>query len=89
LSYAQDIWPIFEVRCTGCHPGTAGQFAITSDVASVESQVSAGNPAGSNLFQRVSSPNNSMPPGWASEPGPLPQVQIDLIEAWIQGGALP
>ena len=90
VSYSAAIQPIWDTSCTGCH-GTSGGLSLTS-----YSQLMAGN---SNNGPVVIANNSStsrlvkklrgtagarMPFGGAA----LPSATIDLIETWIDQGAL-
>ncbi len=83
-SFANDINPILQNNCLGCHNNVtaSGGFNVET-YAGVQARVVAGNAGGSLLFQRVE--NDSMPAGGAN---PLLQAEKDLIETWIQEGAL-
>lgn len=99
VSYAQQVQPIFDARCTGCH-GAGGNGGL--DLRSPESydnlvglmspnysalRVSAGMPSGSVLFDKISGGGvygDRMPLGQT----PLTDPQIAMIRAWIEQGAL-
>lgn len=83
------VLPIFEANCTGCH-GVAGGWTATDYDSAVTtgasgSAVVPGDVNASVLAQKVLGTQTSggmMPPGQA-----LPQEDIDTILAWIEGGA--
>jgi len=79
IRYAVAIQPLFNV-CDRCHlPWTYPDL--------VPFRVTPGDPARSNLYQRLTGCGGrcqSMPPG-----APLPSAQIQLVRDWILGGALP
>lgn len=90
VSFARNIQPILETRCSACH-GTLGGWD-GSDYASVmgtgENQpvILPGDPQNSLLVQKllgIQTIGGMMPPG-----SPLPQNEIDLFISWIASGAL-
>ncbi len=83
------VLPIFEANCTGCHGGAGGWTATDYDSAVTTgasgSAVVPGDVNASVLAQRVlgtQTTGGMMPPGQA-----LAQEDIDTILAWIEGGA--
>ena len=89
VSFDQDIVPIFEASCNGCHGGAGGWTATDYDSAvstgASGSVVIPGDVDASVLAQKVLGTQTSggmMPPGQA-----LAQKDIDTILAWIEGGA--
>ncbi len=89
VSFEQDVLPIFQASCTGCHGAAGGWTASDYDSAVTTgasgSVVVAGNVADSVLAQKVLGTQTTggiMPPGQA-----LAQEDIDTILAWIEGGA--
>lgn len=74
---------ILNTRCVICHRGATAPGGY--DLSSYEGvlaggRIVAGNPASSEMFQRVDT--NSMPPG-----NPLTAEQKAIISQWIQNGA--
>lgn len=88
VSFAEQIAPIFEARCTECHGETnpeSGLSFSTYERAMVGSDfgpvIEAGNPVGSYIIDMISS--GDMP-----EVGdPVPPGEIELIRSWIAEGA--
>ena len=81
VNYTDNISPIIQSACVGCHsnpPVNGAPFALVNF-----NQVSqrAGNIL--NTMSRQSGAPNAMPPS-----GRLPQATIDLIERWIDDGQL-
>lgn len=91
---------IFTPVCTNCHAGAsapvglrldaANSYALLVNVASVEApgtlRVAPGDPQNSYLVQKLegrAAVGGRMPLGGP----PLPQASIDLVRAWIAGGA--
>lgn len=104
VSFATTVQPIFSANCatSGCHSGAfpAGALNLAAGVAygnivGVAStqipalqRVAAGDPVNSYLYQKLIDA-----PGIVGSPMPLgsfplPEAQIDAIEAWIAQGAL-
>lgn len=91
ITYAAHIQPILREHCFACHnqdDATADlaldSFAgLTAGGAGGE-VVAAGDPDGSRLWQLVTHQEEpKMPPG-----DKLPQPQLDVLRAWIEGGLL-
>lgn len=91
LNYKDNIFPIFEEKCLGCHnPDKArGGLAIDSYSAMMEGGssgqvVSPGDPDGSRLFRLVSHMEKpEMPPRQSK----LPDDKLAIIKLWITQGA--
>ena len=98
LSYAKDIWPLFDkAGCKNCH-GKSGGLAIDGPDAldkilekkgaSGKIAVKAGDPAASYLLEKIK-PNPSsgkiMPPNGT----PLTDDEVKKVEDWIKQGAKP
>jgi mono/diheme cytochrome c family protein len=89
VSFSEDILPIFEAQCTGCH-GTLGGWDATSYQAVMETGdhapvVIPGDVPGSLLAQKIQGTHTEgdiMPPS-----GKMPQSAIQLILDWIAAGA--
>ncbi|HTL17694.1 MAG TPA: c-type cytochrome domain-containing protein [Patescibacteria group bacterium] len=98
VTYNQDIKPIFDKSCTGCHgPEKAkGKLRLDSLAATLKGGedgkvVEAGRSADSVLVHNIAhlgDPDDYMPPpkNKAGIP-PLTPQQIGLIRAWIDQGA--
>lgn len=91
VTYSDHVQPILREHCFACHnqdDATAGLAldsftGLTTGGASGE-VVAAGDPDGSRLWKLVSQQEEpSMPPD-----NKLPDAQLQLIKAWIEGGLL-
>lgn len=102
VSFKNDIYPIFQERCMGCHePGSQGYVASGFSVATYQSLMKGtkfgpvivpGSSPNSNLLRLVkheADPSIAMPK--SVMPGMPSQLlepeQIKLIETWINQGA--
>ncbi|MFC4995237.1 DUF1553 domain-containing protein [Rubritalea tangerina] len=95
LSFANDIRPILNRNCTGCHGGVkmAGDVSfIYRDLAlgkgkSGKSIIVPGKPEASELIRRVETrdPDDVMPP--AEHGKPLSEEEVALLKRWIREGA--
>ena len=88
VSFAEQIAPIFEARCTECHGGTGPESGLnlsTYESAMAGSQygtvIEAGNPDGSFIIDMISS--GDMP----AEGDPVPPQELELLRSWIAQGA--
>jgi len=90
ISYSNEIQPIFNVNCIGCHGGSGGLtltsyntlMAGNSDHGPV---VEPGNGFNSYIVRKLEGRNitgSPMPQG-----GALTQTQIQSISTWIDEGA--
>jgi mono/diheme cytochrome c family protein len=98
VTFAQDIKPLFDKACVGCHgPEKAkGKLRLDSLTAALKGGedgkvVEPGNSAGSVLVHNIAhlgDPDDYMPPpkNKAGIP-PLTAEQIGLVRAWIDQGA--
>jgi mono/diheme cytochrome c family protein len=92
VTYADHVQPIFRQHCFACHgPDTKkNDLALNTYAAAMTGGASGevllpGDPDSSHLWLLVShSLEPAMPPGGAK----LPQEQLDVIKAWIEGGLL-
>ncbi len=93
ISFSDDIRPILNKNCIGCHGGVkkAGKisFLFREDAMSKGKSGSVpvvpGKPAESFLLERITDKSDPMPP---EEHGPmLAQKDVDLLRRWIQQGA--
>lgn len=96
VSFSEDVQPIFESRCTGCHPGNA-DLDLTADVSyenlvGVQStgynaiRVAAGDADSSVLYNKVADTGvyGAVMPATGA---PLTTGQIETIRNWIEEGA--
>ncbi len=98
VRFSKDIRPIFSDKCFTCHgPDAANRTTklrldtadgIRIDSGSGREIIVPGDPAGSELYMRVSSsdPARRMPPAYAGH-AKLTPAEIELIETWIAQGA--
>lgn len=98
ISFAQDVQPIFNARCTSCHGGSAGLYLTPTQSYSnlvnvpaqagctTEQRVLPGNAQASVLHKRISGAacGDQMPRGQT----PLSAADIQKIADWINQGAL-
>ena len=91
ISYTNQIQPIFNSNCTGCHmSGGAATLNLTDYNGMMAGGVSglaviSGDHYNSELYNRITLPEGaagSMPPN-----DPLSQEEINLIADWINEGA--
>ncbi|MBN1303727.1 MAG: hypothetical protein JXA13_04765 [Anaerolineales bacterium] len=89
INFSADVLPILESRCLQCHGGqrTEGNFAVSSYstlMAGGESGavIAPGDAENSHLYDLVAS--GKMPKRGAK----LTPVQLNVIAAWINAGAL-
>jgi hypothetical protein len=94
VSFQQQIQPILQRRCLGCHapgpqqgPRARTELRLhTAEAIMASGVVTAGQPERSELLSRISAPAGSeeiMPPRGE----PLTADEIELIRLWIQQGA--
>jgi len=87
MSFSQDVWPVINASCTGCHSGSSpsGNIALENytDVAAAAA-IDAGNYG--SLYGTIShaSGNSPMPKGSSK----LSDCTISQIKAWIDQGAM-
>ena len=90
ISYSTTIQPIFNNNCTGCHGSSGGlnlgSFSSLMNGGNSGAVVISGNGSGSRLIQKLrgTASGSQMPKGGT----PLDETIIDLIETWIDEGAL-
>ena len=89
VHYSTEIQPIFNTNCTACHITSTRNNLSLSNYANIMSGdsnngpvIDAGDHTNSLLWQYVNS--GAMPPGNSN----LTASQINLIETWINEGAL-
>ena len=96
ISYHQEIKPIFQANCNGCHQPAKqkGDYLMTDFDSLIEGgetgkpAVVPGKPQDSYLLSQIaldSSGNAEMPKGKNTKP--LHEVEIAKIEQWIKEGA--
>lgn len=92
IDFQTQIQPVLNASCISCHQGAKAGGGLSLDSAAAMARggksgaiVTAGDPMGSALYQRIASTDQSlrMPLGGA----PLPADSIALIRAWIEQGA--
>ena len=96
ISYADDVFPIVQVRCLACHiPGGAGLAASGLDMRTHEGLLKGtkfgpvvvpGDPYTSNLIVLIegrADPSLAMPHGGKR----LTSCEIDIIRRWVKEGA--
>lgn len=89
VRFSTDIRPLLSDRCFHCHgPDEESREAeLRLDIAPQSGRiVASGNPAESELFQRITSndPDAQMPPPGHGKS--LTPAQADLVKRWIEGG---
>ena len=91
VSYDQEIQPIFDIECIGCHDDTHLYLDLRS-CCSYDQLLSNGtgapyvnpdDPEQSKLYRHLTGDLTLMPPF-----GALPDNQLDLVIQWIEEGAL-
>lgn len=76
-SYHNSVSTIMNNYCVGCHSGSTASAGLDlTSYASVKAEAQTGN-----LYARITDTINPMPPT-----GPMPQADIDKINAWINEG---
>jgi hypothetical protein len=94
VDYLKDVKPLFASKCGACHGVLKQEAGLRLDASQLIRKGSENGPifepgqsANSPLIQRVSSAdeNERMPPHGEGEP--LKPDQIELLRAWIDGGA--
>jgi len=85
VSYTNDIQPIWNANCTNCHNASFAPDLQegTSFNAIMNNYVTAGNASSSTLFKVLNGQGVLMPPA-----GKISQNNINLVEKWINDGAL-
>jgi mono/diheme cytochrome c family protein len=103
VSYSKDVQPIFDKACVECHGAKKAKAKLNLDAAvalkslvDVPSEqvpgtvrVKPGDPEQSYLWLKLdhrSKEGDGMPKGMFGAKK-LPQAELDLIKAWIAGGA--
>jgi uncharacterized membrane protein len=83
----EDVRAIFDRSCIGCHVGVDAEADLdlsTDPCAALDEAglVVADDPDLGQLYVRMRSTSAPMPPS-----GRLPDEDLDVVEAWIAGGA--
>jgi mono/diheme cytochrome c family protein len=90
-SYANDIAPIIQANCIGCHDvgghggWNASSYEQMMNTGRNKPLIVPGNPATSLMIQKLTGKEkigSGMPPF-----GPLTQQEIDLLTRWVAAGA--
>ena len=85
VNYATEIQPIFDLKCTDCH-GSAGGLTLDSYSNLMAGNViEVGNSAGSLLIIKL---KGEIKPQMPKGQDPLNEATINIIETWINEGAL-
>lgn len=92
VNYKQDILPIIEANCYSCHSATATHpekpgYAFLDSYEGLKKyalKTSVSNPALTTLQARIRFVEY---PGMPFKEDPLPEEEIEKIEAWIKLGA--
>lgn len=88
VSFTTDVQPIFTANCnlSGCHNSQDKADGVNlSSFSGVSSQVKAGNPSDSELYEVITATGSKkMPP--AGNPA-LSADQISTVKTWIEQGA--
>ena len=85
ISYTATIQPIFNTNCIGCHGGSGGLTLTSYSDLMGNDVVDPGDSAASKLIQRLKGTSGMQMP---KNQDPLNETTINLIENWIDEGAL-
>lgn len=89
VSYAGSVQPIWDANCTGCHGSSAGlslaSYAQMMSGSTNGAVVNSGDGANSKIVQRLKGIGGSRMPLNGSA---LSDASIELVETWIDQGAL-
>ena len=85
ISYTATIQPVFNTNCTGCHGGSGGLTLTSYSDLMGNDVVDPGDSAASKLIQRLKGTSGIQMP---KNQDPLDEATINLIETWINEGAL-
>lgn len=96
VSFEKDVKPVLQKHCVGCHSTSGKGYAASGFSVESYSDVMKGTKFGpvivpgssvSSTLQRLvehkANPSLDMPQGAVS----LPKEQLEIIKAWIDGGA--
>ncbi|MCH2194710.1 hypothetical protein [Kordia sp.] len=79
VTYDDDVEPIINANCVGCHSGSAASGGLQlTGYANVRAATEQGN-----LLNRVNNASNPMPPS-----GQLPLATRQIIDQWVDDGYL-
>ena len=86
VNYSSEIQSIFNANCTSCHGGLGGLTLDSYSTLIAGNIIESGNGAGSLLIKKLrgTASGSQMPQGGS----PLDDATINLIETWIDEGAL-
>ncbi len=86
VHYEDEIQPIFNANCTSCHGGSGGLVLTSYSDLMGNDVVDPGNSMTSKLIQKLrgTASGFQMP----KNQDPLDEATINLIETWIDEGAL-
>ena len=85
ISYSVTIQPIFTDNCIGCHGGLGELFLTSYSDLMGNDVVDPGNSMTSKLIQKLKGTSGDQMP---LNQDPLDDATINLIETWIDEGAL-
>ena len=85
ISYTATIQPIFNTNCNGCHGGSGGLTLTSYSDLMGNNVVDPGDGAASKLIQKLKGTSGTQMP---QNQDPLDEATINLIETWINEGAL-
>ena len=86
VDYETEIQPIFNANCIGCHGGSGGLYLTSYSDLMGNDVVIPGNSIESQLIRKLrgTASGSQMP----KNQDPLDEATINLIETWIDEGAL-
>ncbi|MCB0572018.1 MAG: hypothetical protein KDC66_19770 [Phaeodactylibacter sp.] len=82
VSYVQDIRPVIQNNCLGCHSGSAPSGGVLLD-SHANVAAAAGN---GRLYGAISWQNGYVPMPFGAS-NPLAQCTVDKIKSWVDAGA--
>jgi len=85
VDYETEIQPIFNANCIACHGGSEGLNLTSYSDLMGNDVVDPGNSMTSILIQRLKGTSGTQMP---KNQDPLGEATINLIETWIDEGAL-
>ena len=85
VHYEDEIQPIFTANCTSCHGGSGGLTLTSYSNLMGNDVVNPFDSAASELIQRL---KGTSEPQMPQNQDPLGEATINLIEIWIDEGAL-
>jgi hypothetical protein len=87
MSYTNDIKPLLDASCVGCHSGASPSGNISLDTYDAVATAAAIDPGSyGSLYGAVSHASGNSPMPKSADK--LPDCTIDQIKAWIDQGAL-